>query len=88
MAHNLFSGRAEYWAGNNWSQDFDDALVVLDEVELAAFETVATLALAKNKVCDIEFIEVEIKDGNQLRPRHFRDVIQVFGPTVVDRGSL
>lgn len=87
MAHNLLSGHAVYWLGEKWGVQFEEALIIREAQELEAIEEVTIQEKSKNQICDTEFIEIVIDELGQHKPRHFRDFIQVYGPTVSAVGN-
>ena len=85
MAHDLFSGGALYWQGENWSPVFETALLVQNTEDHDAIEKTTAQEIAKNQVCDAELIEVIKSETNDLKPRHFRDSILIYGPTIAQK---
>lgn len=81
MAHDLLEGHVIYWTSQGWSKNAQSLVVANDEEKANELEVIAKKESDKNIVVDAVLSEVTI-DGDNIKPRHFRELVKLNGPSV------
>lgn len=82
MAQDLLEGHPLVWADKGWANEFENAVIINNEQEIADFEQIIFSELAKNQILDAQLVEVTIDENGAPLPRNYRTAIQIKGPTI------
>lgn len=68
-------------AAGNWVEDIDQALVARHDEAVKGLEASGRVAVADNRVVDVNIIDVE-EAGTHIRPLRLRERIRAHGPSI------
>lgn len=81
-ANRLVDGIAVWLsASGRWVEDIDTALIARHDEAVNALEETGRIALADNRVVDVNVIDVE-EEGIHIRPKRLRERIRANGPSI------
>lgn len=81
-ANRLSDGIAVWLAASgSWVEDIDDALVARHDEAVQGLEASGRIAIADNRVVDVNLIDVE-EVGIHIRPLRLRERIRAYGPSI------
>jgi hypothetical protein len=82
VANDLLEGDVVYAVAGGWTRDPRQALVASDEGAAQALEAFGATELRQSRVVDPYLVDVQVGDGGLPRPRHYREVLRMLGPSV------
>ena len=83
-ANDLSSGKILFWTGDDWSKDFTDAQVALDEGQGSALEATGKQAEQSNRVVGSYLIAVT----PQGQPLELREAVRLQGALATTQDTV
>jgi hypothetical protein len=78
IANELLSGLTVYLGSDErWTTDVHSAAIAYTPEEARRFEEIGLRGVASNRVVGVYLVPVDVREGGEIVPRHFRERMRV-----------